>query len=63
MIVREAKVACDPEALGHLVTGTGFPVTRIGLEAGPADGGGSGNGENCEVRRSLDRTGRLSVGT
>src|SRR6202051_3432085 len=34
-IVREAKVASDPEALSHLVDGFGFPVTRIGLEAGP----------------------------
>jgi transposase len=34
-IVREAKVASDPEAVSHLVAGTGFPVTRIGLEAGP----------------------------
>ena len=27
-IVREAKVASDPETLSHLVAGTGFPVTR-----------------------------------
>ncbi|MCW3477890.1 IS110 family RNA-guided transposase [Limobrevibacterium gyesilva] len=34
-IVREAKVASGPEALCHLVAELGFPVTRIGLEAGP----------------------------
>ena len=34
-IVREAKVASDPESLRDLVCGIGFPVTRIGLEAGP----------------------------
>ncbi len=34
-IVREAKAASEPEALHRLVCGIGFPVTRIGLEAGP----------------------------
>jgi transposase len=34
-IVREAKVASDPEAVSRLLDGFGFPVTRIGLEAGP----------------------------
>lgn len=34
-IVREAKVASEPEALCRLVTGLGLPLTWIGLEAGP----------------------------
>lgn len=34
-IVKEAKVASDPEALVAFFKGLGFAVTRIGLEAGP----------------------------
>src|SRR6478672_11791784 len=34
-IVREAKVASDPEALIGFLTGLALPLTRIGLEAGP----------------------------
>ena len=34
-IVREAKVASDPDALVAFFKGLGFPVARIGLEAGP----------------------------
>src|SRR4051794_41844187 len=34
-IVREAKVASEPEALIAWFGGLGFAVTRIGLEAGP----------------------------
>lgn len=34
-IVREAKVASEPEALVGWFGGLGFAVTRIGLEAGP----------------------------
>ena len=34
-IIREAKVASEPEALAHFFTELGFPVVRIGLEAGP----------------------------
>lgn len=34
-VVREVKVASDPDALRDLVGGIGFPVSRIGLEAGP----------------------------
>src|SRR3954464_8641575 len=34
-IVREAKVASEPEALVTWFRGLGFAVTRIGLEAGP----------------------------
>lgn len=34
-IVREAKTASEPEALRRLAAGIGFPLTRIGLEAGP----------------------------
>jgi len=34
-IVREAKVASDPDALVAFFTKLGFPVARIGLEAGP----------------------------
>ena len=34
-IVRETKVASEPEALCRLVTEIGLPLTRIGLEAGP----------------------------
>jgi transposase len=34
-IVREAKVASEPDALVGFFAGLGFPVVRIGLEAGP----------------------------
>src|ERR687894_2997616 len=34
-IVREAKVASEPEALVGLFRQLGLPLTRIGLEAGP----------------------------
>jgi transposase len=34
-IVREAKVASEPDALIGWFSGLGFPLTRIGLEAGP----------------------------
>ena len=34
-IVREAKVASEPDDLVRFFTGLGLPVTRIGLEAGP----------------------------
>jgi transposase len=34
-IVREAKVASEPEALAGFFRQLGVPVTRIGLEAGP----------------------------
>lgn len=34
-IVREAKVASDPESLAAFFKGLGFAVERIGLEAGP----------------------------
>ena len=34
-IVREAKVASEPEALVIFLQQLGVPVTRIGLEAGP----------------------------
>jgi len=34
-IVKEAKVASEPDALVSVFDGLGFPVQRIGLEAGP----------------------------
>ena len=34
-IVREAKVASEPEALVSFLTGCGYHLARIGLEAGP----------------------------
>jgi len=34
-IVREKKVASEPEALAEFFRGTGLTFTRIGLEAGP----------------------------
>ena len=34
-IVKEAKVASEPEALTTFLTHLGLPLTRIGLEAGP----------------------------
>jgi transposase len=34
-VVREVKVASDPESLRDLISGIGFPVARIGMEAGP----------------------------
>ena len=35
-IVREAKVASEPEALVAFFGQLGLPLTRIGLEAGPS---------------------------
>ena len=34
-IVREAKVASEPEALVAFLGRLGLPLTRVGLEAGP----------------------------
>src|SRR5947209_12477694 len=34
-IVREAKVASEPEALVRFFRGLGLPLARVGLEAGP----------------------------
>src|SRR3954451_15882466 len=34
-IVREAKVASEPEALVGFLSRLGVPLTRVGLEAGP----------------------------
>jgi transposase len=34
-IVREAKVASEPDALIEWFAALGFPLARIGLEAGP----------------------------
>jgi len=34
-IIREAKVASEPDALARFFGELGFPVVRIGLEAGP----------------------------
>ena len=34
-VVREAKVASEPEALVALLRGLGLPIVRVGLEAGP----------------------------
>jgi len=34
-IIREAKVASEPDALARFFADLGFPVVRIGLEAGP----------------------------
>jgi hypothetical protein len=34
-IIREAKVASEPEALIEWFVALGFPMVRIGLEAGP----------------------------
>src|SRR3954451_3600786 len=34
-IVKEAKVACEPEALITWLAAHGTPMARIGLEAGP----------------------------
>ncbi len=34
-IVREAKVASEPEALADFFRQLGLPLTRVGLEAGP----------------------------
>jgi transposase len=34
-IVREAKVASEPEALTAFLAGLNLPLTRVGLEAGP----------------------------
>ena len=34
-IVREAKVASEPEALSAFLANLNLPLTRVGLEAGP----------------------------
>ena len=34
-IVREAKVASEPEVLAAFLSGLNLPLTRVGLEAGP----------------------------
>jgi transposase len=34
-IVKEGKIASEPEALVSFFEGLGFPMKRIGLEAGP----------------------------
>ena len=34
-IIKEAKIASDPCVLATFFKGLGFPVTRIGFEAGP----------------------------
>ncbi len=34
-IVREAKVASEPEALATFLASLSLPLTRVGLEAGP----------------------------
>ena len=34
-ITKEAKIASDPCVLATFFKGLGFPVTRIGFEAGP----------------------------
>lgn len=34
-IVREAKVTSEPEALARFLAGLGYPMARVGLEAGP----------------------------
>src|SRR3712207_8598971 len=34
-VVREAKVASEPEALARFFGRLGLPLTRVGLEAGP----------------------------
>src|ERR1700712_3548221 len=49
-IVREAKVASEPEALIGFLTGLALPLARIGLEAGPLS--------QCCTRRSLRRVSR-----
>src|SRR3954463_3809580 len=41
-ILKEAKVVCEPEALIAWLAAHGTPVARIGLEAGPNAGSGSG---------------------
>ncbi len=38
-IVKEAKVACEPEALIAWLAAHGTPMARIGLEAGPLSQG------------------------
>ena len=52
-IVREAKVASEPEALVAWFGGLGIEVARIGLEAGPLPGRcRSGSSPRCAMPAS-----------
>src|SRR5262249_21160600 len=59
-IVREIKVASEPEVLVEFFKGLSLPVTRIGLEAGPLSqwlqgGAFSDVDKNGSQRRARDR--------
>src|SRR5580692_2534183 len=55
-IVREAKVASEPDVLIGWFRGLGFAATRIGLEAGPRPGCLQGNaGQDRSERRAWHR--------
>ena len=36
-VIREAKVASEPEALAAFLQGLGVTIIRVGLEAGPRE--------------------------
>ena len=56
-IVREAKVASEPETLVTWLNGLGLELTRIGLEAGPSSqwlyAGMRDAGLTVELRRGM----------
>jgi hypothetical protein len=73
-IVREAKVASEPDALVQFLKGLGLPLARVGLEAGPLSqwlyaglvplrsrrrDAGSGEAESSAVERPSGRITQL----
>jgi hypothetical protein len=56
-IVREAKVASEPEALLAALTNPGYHFKRIGLEAGHSRNGYSVHSRKRAYRQSVSRRG------
>jgi hypothetical protein len=60
-IVKEAKVASEPEALVYLFKELGFPVNRIGFEAGPLFCVLAGGGKDGPRRDEWSRNNQASL--
>ena len=50
-IIREAKVASEPEALVRFFRQLGLPLTRVGLEAGPLVAVAPRRADRCRASR------------